>query len=70
MFAAAGRWLYDAAMTQTATTASHQRRTARSTAMWLRLIERPRDAVIEQMVKNHPALSREQAKADLELAGF
>jgi hypothetical protein len=52
-------------MTQTTTA-----RTPSGTDMWRRLIERPRDAVIEQLVANHPGLTREEAKADLEMAGF
>jgi hypothetical protein len=68
MFAAAGRCRYVRAMTTQTQTARAPG--SRSTAMWLRLIERPRDAVIEQMVANHPGLTKEQAAADLELAGF
>jgi hypothetical protein len=43
---------------------------SRSGDMWKRLIASPKDKVIEQLIANHPALTREQAAADLEMAGF
>jgi len=41
-----------------------------SMEMWKRLIGRPERELIDQMVKDHPDLTREQAKADLKAAGF